>query len=227
MKTIDLLVKYWIILHHPIWWFKGRTMFFLSKIRGEKGNNLHIKQSVVKKSEISFAGSKHKIAMTGCEVFNCTVFLRGKGHQLIVEEGVRLFNMNIKIIGSENTVYIGKRTSMGGGNLISGGNQISIKVGDNCMIAEGVDIWSSDTHSVLRDGVLENEPKSITIGNHVWCGKDVAILKGVTIGDNAVIGMRSLVTKDIRPGTLNVGSPAKEIRDGIEWTRINPNNASL
>lgn len=92
------------------------------------------------------------------------------------------------------------------------------------MFADGIVIWSTDTHSVIKDGVLLNEPKSINIGNHVWCGKDVGILKGVTIGGNAVIGMRSLVTKDIRPGTQNVGSPAKEIREGIEWTRINPNN---
>ena len=76
------------------------------------------------------------------------------------------------------------------------------------MIAEGVDIWSTDTHSVFQDGQLVNKPESIIIGDHVWIGKDVAILKGVTIGDNAVVGMRSMVTKDVPPATLSVGSPA-------------------
>ena len=92
------------------------------------------------------------------------------------------------------------------------------------MIADEVDIWSTDTHSVLQDGKLVNEPASIIIGNHVWIGKDVAILKGVTIGDNAVIGMRSMVTKDVPSATLSVGSPARVIREGIDWNRWNPNN---
>ena len=61
-------------------------------------------------------------------------------------------------------------------------------------------------------------------GHSIQTAKDVTILKGVTIGDDAVIGIRSVVTKDIKPGTLNVGSPSKEIQSGIDWSRINPDN---
>lgn len=224
MKIKDSIFNFLLIVFHPHRWFKGRNLIFSSAFRGEKDNNLKMDRVIIKKCFLTFNGQNNSIVAHNCEIFGSTIYVRGEGHSLIIEEGVRLYNMHIKIIGSGNTVHIGRSTSFGGGNLISGGSQISIIIGDNCMIAEGVDIWSTDTHSVLQDGVLVNEPKSITIGNHVWCGKDVAILKGVTIGDNAVIGMRSLVTKDIHPGTLNVGSPAKEIRKGIEWTRINPNN---
>ena len=178
----------------------------------------------VKKSDISFYGKENKIDLKNCEIFNSTIFLRGEGHRLIIEEGVHLYNMWIKIIGSGNTVHIGKKSSFGSGHIISGGKGTDIQIGQGCMIAEGVDIWSTDTHSIFQDGELINPPVSITIGNHVWIGKNVAILKGVTIGDNAVIGMRSLVTKSIRPGTLNIGSPSKEIKEGIEWNRRNPNN---
>ena len=142
----------------------------------------------------------------------------------MIEEGVRLHNVSIRIIGWNNLVHIGSASTVGSGQIVCGGKGISIRIGKECMFADGVDIWSTDIHSVLQDGVLVNVPESITIGDHVWLGKDVAVLKGVNIGDNAVVGLRSLVTKDIRPGTLNVGSPAKEIREGIEWTRENPNN---
>jgi len=224
MKIRVFLFNLLLIAVHPLRWLKGKNLVFLSAFNGERYNSLKMDRTIVKKSNLSFNGKNNSIVIHNSDLFGSTIYIRGEQHNLVIEDGVRLYNMYIKIIGSGNTVHIGKSTSFGGGSLVSGGNHITINVGDNCMIAEGVDIWASDTHSVLQEGVLVNEPESITIGDHVWLGKDVAVLKGVTIGDNAVIGMRSLVTKGIRPGTLNVGSPAKEIREGIEWTRENPNN---
>lgn len=220
----DLLVKGWSVLWHPCRWFKDKTIILSSIVKGIKGNSLLTNKCLLKKSQFFFDGKDNSINLAGCEVYNCTLFLRGDGHRLVVAEGVRLYNMQIKIIGSGNTVFIGPKSTLGSGHIVSGGKHISIRIGENCMIADGVDIWSTDTHSVLQDGKLINEPESITIGDHVWIGKDVAILKGVTIGDNAVVGMRSLVTKDIRPGTLNAGSPSKELREGVDWRRRNPDN---
>lgn len=224
MKIMDLCIKAWSILTHPRLWFRGKSIIIFSVIKGMKYNVLNAEEGLIKKSKLVVAGRRNEIILNNCEIFNCNIYLRGEGHRLVIEDGVRLHNVSIRIIGWDNLIHISSGSTFGSGQVVCGGKGISIKVGKNCMFAGGTDIWSTDTHSVLQDGVLVNEPKSITIGDHVWCGKDVAILKGVTIGDNAVIGMRSLVTKDIRPGTLNVGSPAKEIREGIEWTRINPNN---
>ena len=55
--------------------------------------------------------------------------------------------------------------------------------------------------------------KPIAIGNDVWNGGNASILPGVTIGDGAVIGAGSLVTKDIPAWTLAVGRPAKVIKE--------------
>lgn len=52
----------------------------------------------------------------------------------------------------------------------------------------------------------------IVIGNDVWIGYEAVILAGVTIGDGAIIGARTLVTKDVPPYTVVGGMPAKEIR---------------
>lgn len=224
MRIKDILVRIWACFIHPYWWFKWKTMVLLTNIKGLGGNDLQMEKCTVKKSSITFSGNEHLISIKGSEVFNCIIFLRGKGHKLVIDEGVRVHNMWIKIIGNGNTIHIGSNSTFGSGHLVCGGHNISIQIGKNCMIADGVDIWSTDTHSVLQDGELINKPKPITIGDHVWIGKDVAILKGVTIGDDAVIGMRSLVTKDIRPSSLNAGSPSKELRNDINWRRNNPNN---
>lgn len=54
--------------------------------------------------------------------------------------------------------------------------------------------------------------KPIVIGNNVWLGGDVTVLPGVTIGNNSVIGAKSLVTKDIPEGVVAFGNPCKVIR---------------
>lgn len=213
-------------LLHPIRLFKEKTRFLLSSVQGEKENTLRCHSAIVKKTKIKFKGKDNDICLDGCEIYNCDIFLRGNGHKLILEKDVKLYNMRIKIIGNRNTLHIESGTSIADGNIIGGGVSIPIHIGRKCMIAEGVDIWSTDTHSIFEDGNLVNPPQPIHIGNHVWIGKDVAILKGVTIGDDAIIGMKSMVTHDVQANSLNVGSPAKQIREKVSWAKINPNNKS-
>jgi len=70
------------------------------------------------------------------------------------------------------------------------------------------------------------QPKSlpIKIGNRVWCGVDVTILSGVTVGDDVVIGAVSVVTNDIPSDSIAAGVPAKKIKplqrgkDKYLWT---------
>jgi galactoside O-acetyltransferase len=61
-------------------------------------------------------------------------------------------------------------------------------------------------------GALETHFKPVIIGKHVWIGANVTILPGVEIGDRAVIGAGSVVTKDIPPGAMAVGVPARVIK---------------
>ena len=93
----------------------------------------------------------------------------------------------------------------------------NITIGNDCIIAMGTVIRDNDggNHRIISPDYTNSKP--ITIGNHVWIGENVMILKGVTIGDGAIIGAGSLVTKDIPPRCLALGSPAKVIRENIEW----------
>ena len=59
----------------------------------------------------------------------------------------------------------------------------------------------------------------IRIGNGVWVGANSVILPGVTIGDNAVIGAGSIVTKDIPANVVAVGNPCKVMREITERDR--------
>ena len=125
--------------------------------------------------------------------------------------------MHITIKANESEIHIGQGSHLGGGTIVCGGKATHIYIGRDCMISEDIDIWNTDSHTILQHDQIINPPRSIEIGNHVWLGKGSTILKGVHIGENAIVGMKALVTKDIRPGTINVGVPAKEVKDHIHW----------
>ena len=90
----------------------------------------------------------------------------------------------------------------------------SIRIGDNCRIGDFVSIIDADFHEVnpaTRDrsaGVV----KPVFVGNNVWIGSRVMVLKGVRIGDNSVIGAMSLVTREVPSNCVVAGVPAAVIR---------------
>lgn len=91
----------------------------------------------------------------------------------------------------------------------------SIEIGNDVKISEDVIIRDSDNHKMLYSGYCNSKP--IKIGNHVWIGLRSTILKGVTIGDGAIVAAGSVVTKDVPPKTLVGGIPARIIKENVEW----------
>ena len=93
-----------------------------------------------------------------------------------------------------------------------------VEIGERCLIASGVAIVDSDMHKHAADNrepVLEY--KEVKIGNHCWIGLNVMILKGVTIGDGAIVAAGSIVTKDVKERTLVGGNPARLIHENVAW----------
>ncbi len=88
-----------------------------------------------------------------------------------------------------------------------------IHIGDNCMLAPGVHIYTA-THPIDAaqriSGVEYGKP--VTIGHNVWIGGRAVINPGVTIGDNAVIASGSVVVKDVPSNVVVGGNPAKVIK---------------
>lgn len=214
------MIKYKVlsIITHPLYYLKYRGMVLLSSIRGTKGNVFSPKKAIISKSKIQFTGKDGTIRLEGCHLHNCDILIRGNDNSLVIEKDVCLFNVRLKISGCGNIVRVGKGSRLGGGNIICAGRSTQISIGEGCMLAEGLDVWNTDTHSIIQKGKVINTPQSITIGNGVWTGKDVAILKGVTVGDGAIIGMRAIVTHDVEPRSLNAGCPAVKIKEDVSWS---------
>lgn len=91
-----------------------------------------------------------------------------------------------------------------------------IKIGHDVAISKGVIIRDSDNHII--NNRMDNVSAPIIIGNHVWIGLGAIILKGVRIGDGAIIAAGAVVNRDVPENTLAAGVPAKIIKRNIFWT---------
>lgn len=111
------------------------------------------------------------------------------------------------------------RLEIGSGSFVGRGSVIvareSIVIGNDALIAEYVTIRDQD------HGFIQSLPRAkcgyltsaIRIGNNVWLGAKVTVLKGVSIGDNVVVGANSVVTRDLPPNVVAAGVPARVIRE--------------
>jgi len=89
-----------------------------------------------------------------------------------------------------------------------------ITIGDDVMIGPKTIIWGRD-HGISKNlpmKMQEHSRKPISIGNDVWIGANVTILKGVNIANGAVIGAGSVVVKDVPEYAIVVGNPAKIVK---------------
>lgn len=87
-----------------------------------------------------------------------------------------------------------------------------IAIGDHVRCGANTLITDGDWHP---DDPRAGSPMPVHIGDHVWLGVDVIVLKGVTIGRNSVIGAGSVVTKDVPENVVAAGNPCRVIR-GLE-----------
>jgi acetyltransferase-like isoleucine patch superfamily enzyme len=131
-------------------------------------------------------------------------------------------------------VYAGGRINVNAGAKLSLGSGYMnhdcvidcfsfITIGHGVVISERVVIRDSDNHAIIstENGELKSDEKPaaapIVIQDHVWLGMNVIVLKGVTIGEGAIVAAGSVVTKDVPPHCLVAGVPAKVVKTEVTW----------
>jgi acetyltransferase-like isoleucine patch superfamily enzyme len=118
-----------------------------------------------------------------------------------------------KIRAHEGQVSIGAKSVLGQECTISSYRGISI--GRECIVADRVMLIDFDHGMVEVERPIRNQgiyTREVRVGHNVWIGYGACILRGVTIGDNCVIGTNAVVTKDVPDNAVVGGVPAKLIR---------------
>ena len=119
-------------------------------------------------------------------------------------------------------VVDGGRLSIGHGTNVNGvGTKLlcarGITIGAFCTFSWDVQVLDSDFHAITVDGVEQASAAPVHIGDRVWVGTRAVILKGVTIGDGAVVAAGAVVTRDVPAGSVVGGMPAKVIGRADSW----------
>ncbi len=154
----------------------------------------------------------------------------GKGFAFMKPWNVRLFGAPIElgdyatvIAAPDNKIRLSVwpaadglgRIRIGRYSLICPGVRIgsahSVSIGDNCMIASNVYISDSDWHDIYNR-VSMGTTAPVKIEENVWIGDSAIICKGVTIGENSIIGAGAVVARDIPGNSIAAGNPAKVIK---------------
>lgn len=173
------------------------------------------------------------------------ILLRSKCSGTKVEIGARVTFNQKTIINGKGTVKIGDGVSIGykhGGRFHGGVSEIQaryedaiieigdrvafnnnvficsakmVKIGNDCLVGEGVTIHDFEAHGTLPDKRQSiGTKKEVVIGNNVWIGSKVIINKGARIGDNSVIAAGSVVLgKEYPPNVIIGGNPARVIKE--------------
>ncbi len=109
----------------------------------------------------------------------------------------------------EGCITIGDYTLICPGVRISSAKQIIIE--DNCMLANGVYITDADWHGIY-DRVSFGQAVPVYLSANVWVGDSAIICKGVSIGENSIIGAGAIVTESIPDNCIAAGNPAKVVK---------------
>lgn len=155
------------------------------------------------------------------------ILLLGKrwDHSRFMPSELKLLQNAKLSLGGTTYVYTGCSISVNPGAELSFGsgyinNSVTIdcfehiRFGYSVAIAKGVTIRDCDNHTI-NNGNQDRAP--IRIGDRVWIGTNAVILKGVTIGDGAVVAAGAVVTKNVPSQALVGGVPARIIRSDISW----------
>jgi len=143
-----------------------------------------------------------------------------KPSTLLVDDDARLQVDGIFRVYAGGSIIVGPGASLklGTGYLNNHGTICcfhAIEIGEGTKISEEVIIRDSDNHRMIAENYQVSAP--IVVGRHVWIGMRAIILKGVTIGDGAVIAAGAVVTRDVPPGCLAAGVPARIIKEHVVW----------
>ena len=170
---------------------------------------------------------------------------KGDNNTLIIGESSNLAGSKISFLGNNNVISFGK-ICYGCFKLVTFGDNCTIKfgnrvessgirvhlhpgdkftMGDNCMLAMNI-FCCTDGHSILDCNnyeLLNKPPYHVEIGNHVWLGRNVTLLKSASIPDNCVVGINATVTKHFnKQNCVIAGNPAKIVKENINWNGCMP-----
>ena len=136
----------------------------------------------------------------------------------------------IRVAVFPNTTYEDAHITIGRNVLLSPGTRItaarSIIIEDNVMFAMQSYVTDADWHFLYHRELPLGETKPIRIKQNAWIGDRATVLKGVTVGENSVVGAGAVVTRDVPDNVVVAGNPARIVKE-LDPERVMTTRANL
>uniref|UniRef100_UPI000A35AB78 acyltransferase n=1 Tax=Campylobacter sp. P0103 TaxID=1895602 RepID=UPI000A35AB78 len=194
----------------------------MQKYIRENGNIIYGDLSKQVNLKLDFKGNNNIVFFVGSSR-DISMVIHGNNGLIFIGQNVAKININM--VG-ESVLFIGDNSSFWGVTFRVLESKY-IFLGNDCMFSWNINLETSDHHTICD--ILTNNrinfSKSIYIGDHVWCAQGVMIAKGAFIASGTMLGANSLaVSKKYYSNTVYAGSPAREIKKDIFWSRKYPGN---
>lgn len=173
-------------------------------------------------TKIDVSGTDNDIIISYKAILkNVHIHISGSHNKVYIGDFSTLKGVEIWIEDDNNEVVIGKHSTFEGNVHIACIEGQKIHIGKDCMFSANIDLRTGDSHSIIdMEGKRINPSKNIKIGEHVWCGTKVSILKGSVISDESIIGTGSIVTRQFNEKNVVIaGNPAMIVKKEITWER--------
>lgn len=152
-----------------------------------------------------------------CLLSKSTIIVYGNNNRLIIDKKARLMGPCCITMEGDSVLHIGENAGIRSVSFIL--KDAAIDVGKLCMFSHNIVVRNTDSHKVidLENNQITNPSRDIRIGSHVWIGQNSTILKGVNIGNDSIVAMGTIVTKDVPANSIVAGVPSKVVKTGITW----------
>ena len=155
------------------------------------------------------------LASFGMTSSDDTSVIRVRPGARLVCDGVVSLQRGVRVVVDAGVLTIGHGTNVNGLTKILCGE--SVTIGRDCTLSWDVQVLDNDFHAITVDGVSQPMTAPVVIGDRVWVGTGAIVLKGVTIGDGAIVAAGAVVTRDVPPGSIVAGVPAKVVGHADSW----------
>lgn len=194
-------------------------MVGLNCIKERKGLRLQWSGAFCRRFKIVNHGKNNEIMIgKGCRFRDCSIEIYGDNNQIVIANDC--VGHELEIWASEGSIVeIKEHSHFAGKSHLAATEGKRISIGERCLFASEIVFRTGDSHSILDlQGNRINFAKNIAVGNHVWIGQSVMVLKGTKIADDCIIGANSLLTgKEYESNCVIAGNPAKIIKRDITW----------
>ncbi|MEO7016878.1 MAG: acyltransferase [Leifsonia sp.] len=120
-------------------------------------------------------------------------------------------------VGPGATLSLARGSAIGARCIVN--VESGITLGAGTQVSWDAQLLDTDFHRITApDGTVRPHTKPIVIGEHVLIGTGALILKGVELGDGAVVAAGSVVTRSVAPGVVVAGNPASPVGESASWT---------